>query len=106
MDYLKEIGRKDVRSVIDKKSSWYSEFQQLSLGRMDIEFLTDSPDKCHLYFQNGVVEITKDSIELIDWDKFKMGDKCIWDTQKKNRDIQIIPPDEMTEGDFEQFSTY
>ena len=103
MDYLKEIGRKDVRSVIDKKSSWYSEFQQLSLGRMDIEFLTDSPDKCHLYFQNGVVEITKDSIELIDWDKFKMGDKCIWDTQKKNRDIQIIPPDEMTEGDFEQF---
>lgn len=104
-DHLDEIGRTDVRKVLNEKhKSFFTEFQLQDIGFMDIKFLEDCKDKCHLFFKNGVVEITKSYIKKLDYDQFSKGDKSIWNSQIIDKDIDIMDDSNWVEGDFEKFT--
>lgn len=73
----------------------------------DCEFLPitrDEIDKCYVRFKNGVVVITKDSIEKVPYG-FLDNDSSAWESSIITRDIELSEPSEKvdTEGLFAQF---
>lgn len=55
------------------------------LPNLDTEILKDTADTCFKLFRNGVLKITKDGFELIDYKD--LGDKCVW--KKHIRDFEF-----------------
>jgi hypothetical protein len=98
--YLDEIGRRDVRELYDNKATTLSNKQKISIGRMNIKFFQDDKDSCYLFFQSGVVRITKDRIDITQ--SIDMDGKCIWESQIISRDVKILDDSNWVEGHFEQ----
>lgn len=72
----------------------------VNITKSDIPFLRDSRDCTYLYFQNIVVKITKEGIELLD---YLYLDGCIWDSQVINRDFSQLDIESYKDCDFAQF---
>lgn len=81
--------------LIDKKElivwNYAASFQNLfsenylqMLDSIDLKMLIDTKEKSFIAFQNGILEVTKDSIELTD---FIDVDGYIWETNILNRDF-------------------
>lgn len=71
-------------------------------GFKDTETLNlfgDTRNSCHIRFRNGVVKVTKDKIELIDFSKVKTQG-AVWESSIIDRDIKITKG----EGAFAKFA--
>jgi len=78
-------------------STKYFKYDYLQiLNAINLQIKKDTADKCFLYYQNGVVAIAKDSIELIDYVDV---DGFVWKDQIIDREYH--PGDD--QGDFKRF---
>lgn len=81
------VTQEDLKELILRGSGTYFSTGLLEfLNRSDFKFLKDLPHYSFIPFQNGVVQITKDSIELL---PYKKVDKVIWKSQVIEFDILI-----------------
>jgi hypothetical protein len=98
LDYLisrDDIGFKPYDFMANSTKYFAREFLKL-LDTIDLEIKKDTKDECFLYYQNGVVAIAKDSVELIDYVDVN---GFVWKDQIINRDYKKVD----SEGDFKQF---
>lgn len=88
LDYLlnrKEDGFLAYDFMASATKYFTSDFLSL-LESTDIKIKRDTKDECFLYFLNGIVKVTKDTVELIDY--FNETD-YIWKKQVIQRDFQF-----------------
>lgn len=93
----------DVRNkVLEKMDTFFSDNMMLRLREsQEIEFLEDTKDTAYFYYKNGLVEVTKNGIQLRSYDA--IGDKKIWKNTMLNRDFNLIPESEFIESPFSRF---
>ena len=54
-----------------------------------LNLFADKKDTAHIRFKNGVVRITKDKVELLDYKKIKT-DGAVWESSILDRDIKLL----------------
>jgi hypothetical protein len=84
---LIDNGHEDVmEAIIKQTTSIFTDSFFEYIDKSDISILRDEPHKCYFPFKNGIVTITKDSVDLV-----KYGDipNSIWIKQVKEFDIEI-----------------
>ncbi len=94
-----------VNGLID--FGWFSEKHSIYLNEYDDQNtprFMDNRDEVYTFFKNGVVKITKDSVDLVGYDSIKKG--YIWRSQIKHKhhvEINDSIIDGKNKGDFEDF---
>ncbi|UJS17863.1 MAG: PriCT-2 domain-containing protein [Candidatus Jettenia sp.] len=86
----KEILKKVLRKVQSSSAYLFSEWQINSLPYITIDFLRDTFDTCYLFFNNGFVEIKKDSEILHPYTKLQEMKKFIWRKSIKSHAFKVI----------------
>lgn len=66
-----------------------------------INFLEDTKDSSYFFYGNGIVEVTKDNIKLIDYEKLE--DKKIWRNQMLKRDFEPLQLKQFKSTPFAKF---
>lgn len=91
------VNRQEVIDALMKGAGQYfvTGFFEFLITK-NIEFLRDTKDKAYLFFKNGIVEVTKDTIQLT---AYKLLDKYIW--KRQIMEGEFYPSNEHT--DFEEF---
>ena len=84
LNYLIKSGNLDVWSYCANYQTLFSEQFLTMLETIELNMLKDTKDKSYIAFQNGVLEITKDNINLID---FIDIDYYIWENHIIKRDF-------------------
>lgn len=84
LKYLLERNEIDVFNFCSKSAQLFSENYLTMLESIDLNMIKDSRTEAFIPFQNGVVKITKNKVELID---FIDVDGYIWENQIINRDF-------------------
>ena len=67
----------------------------------ELNMFKDSPETAHILFKNGVVKITKDSIELLPQESIK-DEGAVWESEIRNHNIELNDKDD---GLFAKFFT-
>lgn len=95
-DPLRDVRRMYMRGINNySKPAIYS-----ALPAIQPKFLRDTETHTYLYFKNGFVEITKETITLKDYSQLNAN---IWSKQKKDFDIKILPESEIDQSDTWRF---
>lgn len=58
-----------------------------AIKEIELNFLQDTKDIANFYFKNTIVQVFKDSIQMMDYSKI---DRYVWDSQIKDRDFFIV----------------
>lgn len=71
-----ELNDYIVKTYPDKLTTWlkhtkfYTEHYFRSLTKIDIAIHEDEPKAAYLYFKNGIVKVSAESVEVLPWDDF------------------------------------
>jgi hypothetical protein len=87
LNYLVQREEIEVWNYCAKFNNLFSEAYLLMLPTIELMMLRDTRQKSFIAFRNGVLEITKDSIELVEY--FTVGG-YIWENQIINRDFELL----------------
>lgn len=98
------ITRENLEEYFRKKMNvFFSENQLSTLDFYFPKFNVDDAQTAYLYFTNGFLKVTKDSIELLPYSQL---DGVIWDTQILDREfnhLQLEQSDLEQQGEFTRF---
>lgn len=87
LNYLSERGEFDVWNYCSTYQNLFSETYLLMLDTIELKMLKDEKDKSYLAFENGILEVTKDNIKLIDYIDVN---GYIWKSQIIPRDFNKV----------------
>ena len=87
LSYLLLNNHKQVWNYCANYHNMFSEQYLLMLDTVELMMLSDSKDKSYLAFNNGILTITKDNIELIDYIDV---DGYIWESRIIKRDYEPL----------------
>lgn len=96
LNYLLEKNEVEAWNYCAGFSNLFSDTFLNMLENIELLMLKDKKDVSYLYFKNGIVKITKDNIEIID---FIDVEGYVWETSIINRDFNISKDD----NDFKKF---
>lgn len=97
LDYLLEKGKVSVWSYFASYQSLFSENFLLMLDTVELMILKDTRDKSFIAFRNGILEVTKEKIDLVEYVDV---DGYIWKSHIIDRDFEIT---ESKVNDFQKF---
>ena len=97
LDYLMDRKELDVWNYCANYQNLFSEQFLLMLESIDLIMLTDSRDKSYLAFKNGILEITKDEVKLVDYIDVN---GYIWESHILQRDFVKV---EDFDNDYRKF---
>jgi hypothetical protein len=97
LDFLMERKELDVWNYCANYQNLFSEQFLLMLESIDLIMLNDDRNKSYLAFKNGILEITKDYIKLIDYIDV---DGYIWESHILDRDFIEL---ENYDNDYQKF---
>jgi hypothetical protein len=97
LDYLVDRKEIDVWNYVANYQNLFSENYLLMLESIDLIMLNDTRNKSYIAFENGILEVTKESINLIDYIDV---DGYIWRSHILDRDWKHL--DDYT-NDYEKF---
>ncbi len=98
-DYPEELREKILNAFFNKFTALTADSNQKMLRGRAPEFLTDQKEKGFLFYKNGVVEVTENSAQMLDYSDL---DGVIWNDQIIDREISISPSD-ASEAVFSKF---
>ena len=84
LDYVENLKLWDVWNYLTSSVKFFKDSYLNMLDSIDLKMLQDTKDNSFIYYSNGVVEVTKTSIELIDYVDI---DGYIWENQIIKRDF-------------------
>jgi len=84
LKFLLDRNEIDVFNFCSKSAQLFSDYYLTMLESIDLKMIKDSRNEAFIPFQNGVVKITKNKVDLID---FIDVDGYIWENQIINRDF-------------------
>jgi hypothetical protein len=84
LKFLLDRNEIEVFNFCSKSAQLFSDYYLTMLESIDLKMIKDSRNEAFIPFQNGVVKITKNKVELID---FIDVDGYIWENQIINRDF-------------------
>jgi hypothetical protein len=90
LDYLMDRAQFDVWSYCAKLTALFSENYLSMLDTIELLMLKDEKYKSYIAFRNGILEVTKDKAELIDYIDV---DGYIWENHIINRDFEPVLDD-------------
>jgi hypothetical protein len=97
LDYLMQRGEFDVWNYCASFQNLFSENNLSMLDSVELMMLRDTKTKSYIAFENGILEVTKDTAKLIDYIDV---DGYVWKSQ-------IIPRDYIPLDDFKnEYSTF
>ena len=94
---LQKRGAIDAFELMANTNNNFSTQYLSMLATKDIKINRDTKDSSFIYYENGAVKTTKDSIELIPYDQ--VG-SLVWKNQVINREINL---NEESDGEFKTF---
>lgn len=97
LNYLLEKKEFEVWNYCAKYQNLFAENFLLMLESIELKMLTDTRTNCFIAFQNGVLEITKDKINMIDYIDI---DYYIWNDHILQRDFIEL---DNFENDYQKF---
>jgi len=97
LNYLMDRKEIDVWNYCANYQNLFSEQFLLMLESIDLIMLNDNRNSCYLAFKNGILEVTKNKIELVD---YLDVDGYIWESHILDRDYLHI---EDYENDYQKF---
>lgn len=110
MDHMEEIPsdhphykvREKIQSVcIRRLQTLFSDYVlERMRAEQECEFLTDTKDKCYFFYKNGVVEVSKDKINFL---QYKDISQFIFKNKILNREFKPIPKQEFIASPWSQF---
>jgi hypothetical protein len=84
MNHLKEIDEQKVFALVHKKSeSYFRKSKLTTIESKEVDYINDTKAKVNLFYQNGILVISKDKAKLIPY-----GDGVIHKKSKLNRDFK------------------
>ena len=86
LDYLNEKNEYDVWNYCANYQNLFSESFLLMLESIELSMIRDTKEKSFIAYSNGILEITKDKIKLLDYIDV---DAYIWKAQIIDRDFEI-----------------
>jgi hypothetical protein len=84
LKFLLERNEIEVFNFCSKSAQLFSDYYLTMLESIDLKMIKDSRNEAFIPFQNGIVKITKNKVDLID---FIDVDGYIWENQIINRDF-------------------
>jgi len=87
LDYLVKHEEMEVWNYCAKFNNLFSEPYLLMLPTIELMMLKDTREKSFIAFKNGVLEVTKNSVELVEY--FTVGG-YIWENQIINRNFELL----------------
>ena len=84
LKFLLDRNEIEVFNFCSKSAQLFSDYYLTMLESIDLKMIKDSRNEAFIPFQNGVVKITKNKVDLID---FIDVDGYIWENQIINRDF-------------------
>src|SRR5690625_22675 len=97
LNYLLEKGYTDVWSYCASFQTLFSESYLLMLESIELMMLKDTKDESFLAFNNGILKVTKDNVELVDYIDVE---GYVWKSQIINRNFKIT---KNTENEYKTF---
>lgn len=97
LDYLTSKKEHSVWNYCASNFKMFTETYLLMLESVELMMLKDLKEKSFIAYRNGILEVTKDSLKLID---YLDVDGYIWESQIIKRDFII---NENTENDYKNF---
>src|SRR5699024_1467305 len=97
LNFLLDKRRIDIWSYFAAYSALFSETYLLMLDSIELMMLDDTPKKSFIAFKNGILEVTKNEINLIDYIDV---DGYIWRSHIINKDFSIS---KNTDNDYKTF---
>lgn len=97
LNYLLERNEQFVWSYFAAYATLFSEAFLLMLDTIELMLLKDTKEKSYIAFNNGILEVTKDSFKLIDYIDV---DGYVWESQIIKRDFVIT---EDNENEYKRF---
>lgn len=94
LDYIEQLKLYDVWNHLTSSVKYFRDSYLNMLDSIDLKMLLDTKEKSFIYYNNGVVEVTKNTIELIDYVDI---DGYIWENQIINREFK---KENIIENDF------
>lgn len=86
-----EYTREQLLEVVYRNNNIFSDKLYEYLGALDIDFLRDTKKCCYIPFKNGIAEIGKSEIKLLNHGQVN---KVIWKTELINFDVDIDQADD------------
>jgi len=97
LNYLLEVSELDVWSYCANYQTLFSDNFLLMLETIELMMLKDTIDTSFIAYKNGILKVTKDGYELMDYIDV---DGYIWESQIINRDYVIT---DNTDNDYKKF---
>jgi len=97
LNYLYDKSELDIWNVLASSTKYFSDTYLSFLDSIELKMMSDTKEVVYLYFQNGVVEVTKDGATLKDYIDCNA---YVWKDQIIDRDYIITESDE---NDFQKF---
>lgn len=97
LNYLSERSAFDVWNYCSTYQNLFSDNYLLMLDTIELKMLNDEKHKSFIAFQNGILEITKESIKLVDYIDVN---GYVWKSQIINRDFKQL---NNFENEYKQF---
>ncbi len=97
LDYLLKRGEIEVWNYCVKYHNLFSEEFLIMLDTIELMMLKDARDKSFIAFKNGVLVVTKDTIDLVEY--MEVGG-YVWERQIINRDFKKLDNDD---NDYKKF---
>tara|TARA_R110000803_G_scaffold63443_5_gene124135 strand:- start:1972 stop:4320 length:2349 start_codon:yes stop_codon:yes gene_type:complete len=97
LDYLIEVKATDVWNYCANYQNLFSEQYLLMLESIDLLMLADVRGTSYISFRNGILEVNKDDIKLVDYIDV---DGYVWRSQIIDRDWRDVEKDD---NDYKQF---
>jgi VirE N-terminal domain/Primase C terminal 1 (PriCT-1) len=97
LDYLMSKKEFDIWNYCANYQNLFSEQFLLMLESIDLIMLNDSRETSYIAFKNGILEVTKDEVKLVDYIDV---DGYIWESHILNRDFLKL---ENYENDYQKF---
>lgn len=97
LDYLTDKKEHEVWNYCASNFKIFTETYLLMLESVELMMLKDEREKSYIAYKNGILEVTKDSLKLID---YLDVDGYIWESQIIKRDFTI---NKKTENDYSKF---
>lgn len=106
LEILDKISKMSISTFANYFGSLKVYSEDADEDQTQIKLFRDDAKNCYISFQNGVVHINKDKIELLDRSKLK-SKGCIWETSVRKHQISLLSKDDLeTQSLFKDYVTY
>ena len=97
LNYLFDRNELQVWNYLASTTKYFTDVYLSFLESIELQMMKDTKETVYLYFQNGVVEVQKDSHKLLD---FMDCEGYVWEDQIIKREYKLTETDS---NDFKEF---